>query len=93
MNFRELRHTLRSKLGADEDRGGPHIYYWLPIGNLDYRVGKTSHSDRGSDTVPDRVISYTAKRLRLDKEEFFQVVDCTIERDGLLKLWQERGTP
>lgn len=90
MNFRELRHTLGSKLGADEDRGGRHIYYYLFIGNADRRVGKISHSDRGSDTVPDYVISDTARRLQLNKKEFFQLVDCSINRYNHEKLWQER---
>ena len=90
MNFRQLRHTLRSKLGADEDRDAPHICFWLSIDNRDHRVGKISHSSRGSDKVEDHIISDIAKRLRLTKVEFFQLVDCTIEAHHNARLWKER---
>lgn len=92
MDFRQLRHTLRSKLGASEDREGHHIYYCLSIGDRDHRVGKVSHSARGSDKVEDYVIWDTGRRLRLDKKEFLQLVDCTINRDDHAKLWQERAS-
>ena len=90
MKFRQIRHTLRSKLGADEDRDAPHVYFWLSIDNRDHRVGKISHSARGSDKVEDYIISDTAKRLRLTKVEFFQLIDCTIEAHHHARLWKER---
>ena len=90
MNFRELRRTLRSKLGASEDKEGEHIYYWYPLDSRDRRVGKVSHTARGSQQVDDFIILDTARRLKLNKKEFLQFADCSIDRDGLSKLWQER---
>lgn len=90
MNFRELMRTLRVKLGASEDREGHHIYYRLSIGDTDYRVGKVSHSARRSEQVPDIVILDTARRLRLNRNEFFELADCSIEKDDHMRLWQER---
>lgn len=90
MDFRELRYTLQSKLGASEDRGRDHILYWLSMEDGDHRVGKISHSNRGSDTVYDHVIRDTARRLKLTKQELFQLVDCSINRQDHAKLWRER---
>ena len=80
---------MKGKLGADEDRSGDHIYFFLTVGDKEHRVGKMSHSARGQ--VQDFVIGDTARRLRLRKGEFLQVVDCTIDKNGHRKLWVERG--
>ena len=90
MDFRQWRRTLRNKLGATEDREGDHIYYYLFIGESDHRVGKASHSARSSETVQDYVIADTARRLKLNKSEFLQLVDCSIDRDDHARLWYER---
>lgn len=90
MNFRELRRTLANKLGASEDRSGDHIFYYLNIKDSYHKVGKISHSARGSDTVVDYIVSDTAKRLKLNKNELVQLIDCSVNRDDHLKLWQER---
>ena len=90
MDFRQLRHTLSSKLGAAEDRQGNHLYYYLSVGDKEHRVGKVSHSSRGSETVPDFVVSDTSRRLRLNKAELLQLVGCSIDKDQHRKLWLER---
>jgi hypothetical protein len=90
VDFRQLRHTLSTKLGAAEDRQRDHLYYFLSVGDKEHRVGKVSHSSRGSQTVPDFIISDTSRRLRLNKAELLQLVSCSIDKDQHKKLWLER---
>ena len=91
MDFRQLRHTLANKLGASVDVSGDHIFYYLNIQESDHKIGKISHSARGSDNIADYVVSDTAKRLKLKKNELVQLVDCLISKDDHLRLWQERS--
>lgn len=88
MDARELRHTLRSKLGADEDRQSHHVYFFINRGGHDYRVGKLSHSMRGQ--IPDFVLADTARRLKLNRQELILLVDCPLDRDRFYQLWDCR---
>lgn len=90
MNYRELRRALKSKLGAEEDPSGDHIFFFLAIGGREHRVGKLSHSSRGSEQVNDYVFDDTAKRLKLNKQELLQVEDCTMGTEEFLGLWEQR---
>jgi hypothetical protein len=90
VDFRKLRRTLQSKLGAEEDTQSDHVYYYLTIDNSAFRVGKISHSSRGSDQVTDFILSDTARRMKLDKTELSEFVDCTIDKNRYLSLWHER---
>ncbi len=88
MDYRDIRSTLTSKLGAIGDRAGHHIYFYLTVGEHDFRVGKLSHSSRGQ--APDYVINDTARRLKLRKQEFVSLVDCEINKPDHERLWSER---
>ena len=88
MDNREIRSTLVAKLNAIEDRAGHHIYFWLNIDDHEYRVGKLSHSARGQ--APDHVVSDTAKRLKLTKEEFRSLVACSIDKAMHEDIWRKK---
>ena len=88
MDNREIRSTLVTKLNAEEDRTGDHIYFWLNIDGSEFRVGKLSHSARGQ--APNYVISDTARRLKLTKKEFVSLVECTIDKQMHKDLWKNR---
>jgi len=88
MDYRDIRSTLVSKLETTEDRSGGHIYFYLTIDEHDFRVGKLSHGARGQ--APDYVISDTARRLKLNKEEFIGLVDCEIDKPQHERMWRER---
>jgi hypothetical protein len=90
LDFRRLRHTWRRKLGAEEDKQSNHVYYYITIDNREHRIGKVSHSNRGSDKVDDFIISDTCKRMKIDKSELSAVVNCTIDKSQYLNLWQIR---
>lgn len=88
MDYRDIRSTLTSKLGAIEDRSGDHIYFFLTVDGYDFRVGKLSHSTRGQ--AVGHVINDTARRLKLRKKEFVSLVDCEINKPEHERLWRER---
>jgi predicted RNA-binding protein (virulence factor B family) len=88
MDYREIRSTLVNKLNAAEDRSGNHIYFYLEIDKEDHIVGKLSHSFRGQ--ALDYVISDTARRLKLSKKEFLNLVNCKTSKAQHEKLWRER---
>lgn len=88
MDYRDIRSTLKSKLGAIEDRSGHHIYYFITIDEHDYRAGKISHGARGQ--AEDYVIRDTAKRLKLTKQEFHSLIDCVIDKEQHESIWRER---
>jgi hypothetical protein len=88
MDNREIRSTLVNKLRAEEDRSGHHVYFWLNIDGSEFRIGKLSHSARGQ--AVDHVISDTAKRLKLNKKEFLELVECTIDKKMHEDIWRNR---
>jgi hypothetical protein len=88
MDYRDIRSTLVHKLKTTEDRAGDHVYFYLTIDKHDFRVGKLSHSARGQ--ALDYVVNDTAKRLKLKKEEFIDVVNCVIDKPQHEKLWRKR---
>ncbi len=71
-----------------EDRSGDHIYFYLTIDGRDFRVGKLSHSARGQ--AADYIVKDTARRLKLTKREFVNLVDCGIDKEQHEKIWRER---
>ncbi len=78
-----------NKLDAIEDRAGHHIYYWINFDGREYRVGKMSHSARGQ--ASDHIIIDTARRLKLTKKEFLDLVECTIDKNMHEDIWKERS--
>lgn len=88
MDYRDIKSTLVTKLDAFEDRARHHIYFYLTIDERDFRVGKLSHGARGQ--AADHVIIDTARRLKLTKKEFVNLVDCDIDKEQHEKIWKER---
>ena len=89
MDSREIQTTLVVKLGAIEDRTSHHVYYWMNVDGIEFRVGKLSHSSRGR--APEYVVSDTAKRLKLNKKEFTSLVECSMDKGTHRDIWRSRG--
>ena len=89
MDITDLQRALRRKLNTEEDRKKDHIYYWATIQDRDYRVAKFSHSARGQ--LPDFIIENTYKRLKLNRRELENLVDCPLSSEEFLRLWSERS--
>jgi hypothetical protein len=88
MDYKDIRSTLLNKLDAIEDRSGHHIFYYLKIENSQFNVGKLSHGFRGQ--ALDYVVNDTARRLKLSKKEFLELVNCKIDKIEHEKLWKQR---
>lgn len=90
MDYRSLRRMWRRKLGAEEETDSDHIFYFMQVGQTQHRIGKVSHSSRGSDDVLDYVITDTTKRMKVSKVELGKIVNCSISKNDYLTIWQER---
>lgn len=88
MRVRDVKRAFTVKLGAEEDKSGDHIYYYLSHQGSDYTVGKLSHSWTGS--LGPSQISMLAKKLNLRDREFVQFVDCCLSADDTIASWQDR---
>lgn len=86
MDAGDLQRALRRKLGAAEDRSSHHVYFFIEIpGDGELRAAKFSHSARGR--LPDFVVADTARRLKLNRRQLDELVECTLSGDGFRELW------
>lgn len=88
LTVRDVEYCFVSKLGAERDESGDHIYFYLNYQGSQYTVGKLSHSWRGS--LNDTQVLMLARKLRLQKREFEQLVGCGLEAADGVDLWQSR---
>ncbi len=88
MTVNEAKGAYTGKLGATEDKRGKHIFFCFKDSGSDYTIGKISHSWRGQ--LNDTQIGLLARKLRLQKQEFENWVDCTLQNDEMLQIWRNR---
>ena len=88
MDVRDVRRTLTGKLGAAEDRGGHHVFYYLQYQGEEYMGSKLSHSWRGD--LNDYQIDLIKKPLFLNTAEFQELVACPLTREAFFNLWSQR---
>jgi hypothetical protein len=84
----DAEYALKTKLGAQPDRSGHHVYFYFKDGESEYTVGKLSHSWKGQ--LNNTQILMLAKKLCLNKKEFETFVDCELETPQMLGLWRQR---
>jgi len=85
---REVIQGFTTKLGAEMDRSGGHIYFYLEHGGSQYTVGKLSHSWTGD--LNDTQVNMLAKKLFLRKREFEDFIGCELSTEATINLWQQR---
>lgn len=88
LTVRDVEHGFVRKLGAEKDKSGDHIYFYLNHEGCQYTVGKLSHSWKGD--LNDTQVLMLARKLYLRKREFGQFVDCDLEAAQVIDLWQRR---
>lgn len=88
MDVSEVERAFKRKLGADEDRGKHHVFYFFQDGDSSYTVAKLSHSWRGA--LNDTQIRMLAKKLLLAKREFEMFVECSLSSESMIDLWRAR---
>jgi len=90
--------TARSKLkigraltkkGFVEDRARTHIRFTLCVDDIDEHLSTLySHSNYDCD---DALLGLMAKQLRLTKQQFLDLVDCSLDQEGYVKILKEQG--
>ena len=86
MDIGDLQRALRRKLDAQEDRRSHHVYFFIDVpGNGELSAAKFSHSARGR--LPDFVVGDTAKRLKLNRRQLDELVECTLSSEQFWELW------
>jgi hypothetical protein len=85
---RIIRANLTKK-GFAESVDGDHIYLWLTIDGKDTGIKtKISHS---ATECGDSLLSMMARQVKLARKEFEQLVDCTLGKEGYLKILRNNG--
>ncbi len=87
MNIRDVKRAFINKLGAEEDNRKDHVYFYLDYKESQYTVGKLSHSWSGD--LNDTQVGMLSRKLYLRKLEFEAFVDCTLNTDQTIDLWQK----
>ncbi len=88
LTVRDVEHCVVSKLGAERDESGDHIYFYLNHQGSQYTVGKLSHSWKGS--LNDTQVLMLARKLHLQKREFERLVSCDLIAADAVDFWQTR---
>jgi hypothetical protein len=88
VDLKDVERALTNKLGARRDPSGHHIFFYLDHQGCTYTVGKVSHSWRGH--LNDTQISMMARKLRLQRMEFENFVDCSLDACSVIRLFLAR---
>ncbi|MCU0287184.1 MAG: hypothetical protein MUF15_12420 [Acidobacteria bacterium] len=71
-----------------EVRTTDHIYGWLVVdGKKILRV----HYSFGKGNIPAKVTDKIRGQLKLDRENFINLVKCPLSRDGYIEIIKEKG--
>ena len=85
---RDIKAALLSK-GFQEEAENRHIYFWF------YYEGKRSairtHVSHGETDIGAPLIGQMGKQLKLNKDGFLQLVDCTMDEAKYIKALVEKG--
>ena len=87
MDYRDLRSTLLSKGGTEQDRSKDHVFYFLELEGSSHRVTKISHGAKGQ--IPNDLLSMIARQMRLTAPELRKFVKCTLTTGEWHSRWQE----
>jgi hypothetical protein len=68
-----------------------HYYYYLMVNGMD--VGIFTKMSRGSKAreIGEPLIGIMAKQLRINRQQFYNLVDCTVEHDDYLDILRSNG--
>ncbi len=88
LTVRGVEDCFGSKLHAERDDSGDHIFFYLNHQGSQYTVGKISHSWKGS--LNDTQVLMLARKLRLQKREFERLVSCQLSAPDAIDLWHFR---
>lgn len=80
----DLVRTLRSKVGADEDRQRRHIWFKVRIGGVVYRTTMVSHG--GSRQIGQPLLGRIARQLGLTTGQLQALIDCSLSAESYYQI-------
>jgi len=84
----DLERALQRKGFEGKVRGG-HVYYFLIADGK--HTGLHAHRSLRDLELHSGRLGQMARELRLSRDEFMEVVDCTRDHDGLIALLRSKG--
>lgn len=70
-------------------RQSKHIFYNFYFGEKKTHI--FTFMSHGARDIDDYLISKMANQVKLDKNEFVEVIECTIKKDELLQIYIARN--
>lgn len=89
VKIRKIKRELTRKGFCEINKKGHYFYYFIYEGK---RTSVYTFISRGESEYPNLLLSHMKKQLRLSKEQFEGVIDCTIMREDLLEIYLNNGT-
>ena len=83
----ELDHAWH-KVGLQTRQGRRHIIAQLRLGGKLYL---TTMRSRGSGALRGQLPDLIRQQMRLDKQQFADLLNCPLKRDGFLQILADRG--
>ena len=83
----QIDKALRKK-GFEVSNKNHHFYYYMNNGKKTNIFTKTSHS---SDEINDTLIKKMADQVRLEKNEFKELVQCTLSGERYREILIDKG--
>jgi predicted RNA binding protein YcfA (HicA-like mRNA interferase family) len=84
---RDVEAALLAKGFSARGKGGDHRFfvYVSQEGRVTSVRTKTSHSPKMRD-IPDNMLGQMARQCRLSRQQFIELVECPLDRDGLEEI-------
>lgn len=89
VDYLDLSQALKAKAGAAEDRQRDHVFYYITVKGREERATKLSHGAKGQ--FPSPLLGTIARQMRLTSAELRRFVNCELEGEEFLALWQQRA--
>ena len=84
---RDIDSALRKK-GFSRDKSSDHFRY--AFASVPYIRTMISHGVMG-DSIGADLISRMSRQLRISKEQFLDLIDCTLDADGYQAIIEQQG--
>jgi len=88
VKVRKIIRELKRKGFCEINKKGHYFYYFIHEGK---RTSINTFISRGESEYSDSLLSHMKKELRLSKEQFDGVIDCSIMREDLLDIYLNNG--
>lgn len=77
-----------TRKGFEKDDKDHHFYYYVYKGKKTRIFTKYSHS---SSEIGDSLIKKMADQVKLDKEQFKELIQCTLSGEDYKKILEDKG--